>query len=218
MKFPRENFFHEISCSKRCYKVRLGFLWLKAPRIMSPLVEGLWLIQSNGLISVLWGRPWLTCLNGTLFGLPTGTIHQRVQNTPVNRDEETMTFSICTKSLADWLENERTANRLISQRIGGRKTNWNRLHVWLRVISSFRTSQPNSSVCKEKATNLKEHLHDNPSHSSGGGYIIHACSVLIWSRCRVPGLGRSVLSNGKCLKAAFQTARVTDWLTDLQTD
>ena len=68
----------------------------------------------------------------------------------------------------------------------------------LRAISFCQNWPARPNNLQRKCNNLKEHLHDDPSHSSGGVY--HPRSVLIWMLVELvlPNAqsGRSVLSNG----------------------
>ena len=63
---------------------------------------------------------------------------------------------------------------------------------------SFCQNRPARPVnLQRKCNNLKDHLHDNSFHSSGGVY--HPRSVLIEGVVELPNArsGRPVLSNGK---------------------
>ena len=73
-------------------------------------------------------------------------------------------------------------------------------HCLLRALSFCQNWPAKPVGLQTKCNNLKEHLHDNPSHCSGGVYII-------FRACYIEGVvklfllnaqsGRSVLSNGK---------------------
>ena len=82
------------------------------------------------------------------------------------------------------------------------------LHTCILRALSFCQNWPARPVSlQRKCNDLKEHLHDNPSHCSGGVYIIlEVCYSEGVVELFLPNgrSGQSLLSNGKRPKARFK--------------